>query len=759
MNDMKTQGGSCCHGEKTAPVEVPVTVAPPAHDCCHAAAAAAAATTAPAPVARVLRPGESLYICPMCPGVESPVPAACPKCGMALEPAVPLPSEGEDPELTDMRRRLLVALALTVPLVGLAMASMLGWHPSPLSPATAAWLQFALATPVVLWCGWPLLERGARSLATRNLNMFTLIGLGVTVAYGYSVVATLAPGLVPQAFRHGGHAALYFESAAMIVTLVLLGQVLELKARGRTGAALRALLDLAPKLAQRIEADGQEREIPLEQVRVGDQLRVRPGEKVPVDGAVVEGRGTVDESMITGESVPVEKSAGAALIGGTLNGAASLVMRAERVGSDTVLARIVQTVAEAQRSRAPVQALADRMSGWFVPAVVVVAIVAALAWALVGPEPRLANALLIAVSTLIVACPCALGLATPMSMTVAMGRGAQAGVLFRNAESLETLEEVDTLVLDKTGTLTAGRPEVVTVIPVDDVAESELLRYAASLEQASEHPIAAAVVRIAQRKGLRLGRTYGFQALPGAGAMGVVQLRNVSVGNARLMEEAGVDVGALEREAERLRALGQTIVFVAVDRIPIGLLGIADPLKPDSWDAVQEFKREGLRVVLLSGDHEASVRAVAEQLGIDEIHAGVRPEEKAAVIRGLRSEGRKVAMAGDGINDAPALAEADVGIAMGAGSDIAKQTAGVTLISGDLRGIGRAMKLSEATMSNVRQNLLFAFGYNSIGVPLAAGVLYPLTGMLLAPAVAAAAMSLSSVSVISNALRLRNAKI
>jgi len=763
MNDPTKAGGDCCHPAKQADVApapvhdcchapaVPEQATPPAPDCCHAGTVT--------PVARVARPGQSHYFCPMCPGIESAVPGTCPKCGMALESANPAATAGADPEFLDMRRRFLVALALTLPLIALAMATMLGWNPAGLTAATTGWIQFALATPVVLWCGWPLLERGARSVATRHFNMFTLIGLGVAVAYGYSVVATVAPGIVPHAFRHGGQAALYFESAAMIVTLVLFGQVLELRARARTGDALRALLDLAPKTAQRIEPDGQEREIPLAEVRVGDQLRVRPGERIPVDGAIVEGRGPVDESMVTGESLPVAKSPGAAVVGGTVNGTSALVMRAERVGADTVLARIVQTVAEAQRSRAPVQALADRVSAWFVPAVVLVAVVAALAWALLGPEPRLAHALLIAVSTLIVACPCALGLATPMSMTVAMGRGAQAGVLFRNAESLELLEEVDTLVLDKTGTLTAGRPEVVTVIPVDDVAESELLRYAASLEQASEHPIAAAVVRIAQGRGLKLGRTYGFKAMPGAGASGVVQMRNVAVGNARLMEDAGVDVGALEREAERLRVLGQTIVFVAVDRIPIGLLGIADPLKPDSWDAVQEFKREGLRVVLLSGDHADSVRCVAQQLGIDEVHAGVMPEEKAAVIRALRAEGRKVAMAGDGINDAPALAEADVGIAMGAGADIAKQTAGVTLMTGDLRGIGRALRLSGATMSNVRQNLLFAFGYNSLGVPIAAGILYPLTGLLLAPAVAAAAMSLSSVSVIANALRLRKVKI
>jgi Cu+-exporting ATPase len=776
MNDPKTEGGCCGHGE-TKPAQPvpqpPAVVTPPAHDCCHAPAKPvepvaavhdcchAGAAAPVAHVTRTLEPGETLYVCPMCPGVESAVPAACPKCGMALEPAMPAHAHGGphdhggSDELSDMRRRFLVALGLTIPLVAFAMATMLGWRTSGLSHGSVGWLQLALATPVVLWCGWPLLERGARSLATRNLNMFTLIGLGVGVAYGYSVVATIWPGLIPPAFRHGEHPALYFESAAMIVTLVLLGQVLELKARRRTGDALRSLLDLAPRVARRVAADGQESEIPLEQVQAGDLLRVRPGEKVPVDGIVVEGHGPVDESMVTGESLPVEKAAGAALIGGTLNGVASLVMKAEHVGQDTVLAQIVRTVADAQRSRAPVQALADKVSGWFVPAVVLVALVAALIWAVAGPEPRLANALLIAVSTLIVACPCALGLATPMSMTVAMGRGAQAGVLFRNAEALERLEEIDTLVLDKTGTLTTGRPEVVTVIPVDDVAETELLRYSASLEQASEHPIAAAVVRLAQRKGLKLGRSYGFKATPGAGAQGVVQLRNVAVGNARLMAEAGVELGALEREAERLRSLGQTIVFVAVDQVPIGLLGIADPLKPDSWDAVQELKRDGLRVVLLSGDHEASVSAVAQQLGIEEVHANVRPDEKAAVIRALRTDGRKVAMAGDGINDAPALAEADVGIAMGTGTDIAKQTAGITLMSGELRGIGRALKLSEATMSNVRQNLLFAFGYNALGVPLAAGVLYPLAGTLLAPAVAAAAMSFSSVSVIANALRLR----
>jgi len=707
----------------------------------------------------VAAPGQVLYVCPMCPGVESDRPGACPKCGMALERAVPAAVEGDDPELLAMRRRFWVSLGLTIPLVVLAMSGMAGQLPAPTARWNTAWVQLLLATPNVLWCGWPLLARGGQSLRSRHFNMFTLIGLGVAVAYGFSVVATVAPGVVPHAFNHGGHASLYFESAAMIVTLVLLGQVLELRARSRTGAALRALLDLAPKQALLVKDGGDEHEVPLEDVRVGDTLRVRPGEKVPVDGTLTEGCGTLDESMVTGESLPAEKAAGDAVVGGTLNGQTAWLMRAERVGSETLLARIVQTVAEAQRSRAPVQALADRVSAWFVPAVVLIAAVAALLWALLGPEPRLGYALVVAVSTLIIACPCALGLATPMSMTVAMGRGAQAGILFRNAAAIEALQQVDTIVLDKTGTLTEGRPELVSVVPVDGIAEAELLRFSASLEQASEHPLAAAIVRAAKVRGLKLGRSYGFTARPGAGALGVVQLRDIAVGNARLLAEAGIDVSALEGEAERLRVLGQTVVYVAVDRAPIGLLGIADPLKAEAWDVVQALKREGLRVVLLSGDHEVSVRAVAQQLGIDEVYAGVQPEQKAQVVRDLQAQGRRVAMAGDGINDAPALAVADVGIAMGAGTDIAKQTAGVTLVSGDLNALGRAMRLSAATMSNVRQNLLFAFGYNALGVPLAAGVLYPVAGILLTPAFAAAAMSLSSVSVISNALRLRKARI
>jgi len=742
-------GHDCCHAP--APPAQPAQVAA-AHDCCHADVAGAAA-----PVRETS--ATAAYVCPMCPGVGSPVPAACPKCGMALEPALPLAVTGEDPELRDMRRRFGIAVALTVPLVALAMADMAGRLPGSLAGRTAAWLQLALATPVVLWCGWPLLERGVRSLATRSLNMFTLIGLGVAVAYAFSVVATVLPGIVPAAMRHGGHAALYFESAAMIVTLVLLGQVLELRARHRTGAALRALLDLAPKEALRIGADDVEASVPLAELRAGDRLRVRPGEKVPVDGVVLEGRARVDESMVTGESQPVAKEPGDAVIGGTLNGTGGFVMRADHVGADTLLARIVQTVAEAQRSRAPVQGLADRVSGWFVPAVVSVAALAAIAWMIFGPEPRLAHAIVVAVSTLIIACPCALGLATPMSMTVAMGRGAQAGVLFRSAGALERLRDVDTVVLDKTGTLTLGRPEVVSVIPVDGVAEAELLRFAASLEQGSEHPLAGAVVAAANARGLRLGRSYGFQAVAGKGALGVVQMRNVVVGNAALMDEAGVDAGVLEPEAQRLRELGQTVVFVGIDGTPVGLLGVADPLKPEAWEVVQQLKADGRKLVVLSGDHAASVQAVAAQLGIDELAAGVLPHEKAQRIRELRAAGRIVAMVGDGINDAPALAEADVGIAMGAGTDIAKQTAGVTLVSGDLRGLARALRLSEATMRNVGQNLAFAFGYNALGVPLAAGVLYPFVGLLLTPAFAAAAMSLSSVSVIGNALRLRSVRI
>ena len=721
--------------------------------CCHAEPVSAHADVASTPAVTAV-PDAMRYVCPMCPGVGSAVAGACPHCGMSLEPAVPAPANADDPELADLRQRFAIALLLTLPLFGYAMTAMLGWIAMPAAGGAGAWLQFALATPVVGWCGWPLLERGARSIATRRLNMFTLICLGVLLAYGYSAMATIAPQLVPHEFRHGGAPALYFESAAMIVTLVLLGQVLEMRARARTGAALRSLMDLAPATARRLADDGTEQQVPLRDVQVGDRLRTWPGERVPVDGEVIEGRSAVDESMLTGEAMPVDKGPGDPLTGGTLNGHGSLVLRASRVGADGAVARIVRAVAEAQCSRAPVQALADRVSAWFVPAVVLVALLAAGAWATLGPEPRLAHALVIAVSTLIVACPCALGLATPMSITVALGRGAQAGVLFRDAAALEALDRVDTVVLDKTGTLTQGQPEVATVIPVDGVPEAELLRYAASLEQASEHPLAAAIVRRAQSAGLRLGRSYGFEARPGAGASGVVQLRQVLVGSARLMADHGIDVGALEREADRLRELGQSTVFVAIDGLPIGVIGIADPLKSDGWETVQALKRMGLAVVLLSGDHAASVRTVAGLVGIDTFHAEVMPQGKAEVVRRLREGGACVAMVGDGINDAPALAAADVGIAMGSGTDVARQVAGVTLIGAGLSGLLRAFRLAEAASSNVRQNLLLAFGYNAIAVPVAAGVLFPWTGLVLAPALAAAAMSLSSVSVIGNALRL-----
>jgi len=678
---------------------------------------------------------------------------------MALESAVPIAAAGGDPELLDMQRRFRWALVFTVPLVVIAMGGMLGWLPTALSGPVGGWLQLALATPVVLWCGRPLLQRGWNSLRSRSFNMFTLIGLGVVVAYAFSLLSALLPQALPHALRHGSAAALYFESAAMIVTLVLLGQVLELRARQQTGAALRALLDLVPRKAHRIEPDGTEAEVDLGLVQAGDSLRVRPGEKIPVDGTVLEGSGAVDEAMLTGESMPVDKAPGAALIGGTVNGSGAFVMRAERVGTATLLAQIVQTVADAQRSRAPVQALADRVSARFVPAVVAIAVIAAIVWLAVGPEPRLAFALVAAVSTLVIACPCALGLATPMSMTVAMGRGAQAGVLFRGAAALERLDDVDTLVFDKTGTLTAGRPEVMTVLPVEGVPDSELLRFAASLEQASEHPLGQAIVRHALGRGLRLGRSYGFAALPGAGATGVVQLRRVLVGTEALLQSERIDPGSLVAEAAHLRADGQTVVFVAVDGQPIGLISLADPLKPEAWDVVQSLQALGLRVIVVSGDHVTSARAIATQAGIKEFHGGIDPAGKAEMVAQLRAEGRVVAMAGDGINDAPALAAADAGIAMGAGSDVAKQTAGVVLVRNDLRGILRAFRLSGSTMRNVRQNLVFAFGYNALGVPLAAGVLYPVWGWLLSPWIAAAAMSLSSVSVIMNALRLRRVKL
>jgi P-type Cu+ transporter len=698
------------------------------------------------------------YTCPMHPEVRQDRPGHCPICGMALEP-VAAAGPADDAELHDMTRRLRLSAALSAPLVVFAMAShapgahawlghrLLGWAP---------WIELTLATPVVLWGGWPFFERAWRSVVLRSPNMFTLIGLGVSVAYLYSLVAVLAPGVFPATLRgEGGQVGLYFEAAAAIVTLVLLGQVLELRARGRTGAALRALLDLAPKTTRRVEPDDSEHDVPVAEVQPGDTLRIRPGEKVPVDGVVVEGTSAVDESMVSGEPLPVEKRAGERLIGGTLNATGSLLMRAERVGAQTLLAQIVAMVAQAQRSRAPIQKLADRVSAWFVPAVVVVAMLAFIAWALAGPPPRLAYAVVSAVAVLIIACPCALGLATPMSVMVATGRGAGAGVLFRNAEALERLRDVDTLVLDKTGTLTVGKPRLVTVQPAPGFQESDLLRLAAGLEQASEHPLAAAVVASARERGAVPARASAFSAVPGKGVRGVVDGRQVALGNAALLAELGLSAPTLFSRADELRREAQTVVFVVVDGQPAGLLGIADPIKDTTADALRALRSEGLRIVMLTGDSAATAEAVARRLGISEVLAEVLPTDKQGAVARLQEHGRVVAMAGDGINDAPALAQADVGIAMGTGTDVAMESADVTLVHGDLRGIVRARRLSEAAIRNIRQNLFFAFVYNALGVPVAAGVLYPFFGILLSPTIAAAAMSLSSVSVIANALRLR----
>jgi Cu+-exporting ATPase len=706
-------------------------------------------------------PAGARYTCPMHPEVVREGPGACPKCGMALEPLVPSADGEDDSELRDMTRRLKVAASLSAPLVALTMGSMLSHAVHMLvAPTVGAWVELALATPVCLWAGWPFLVRAVDSLRHRSPNMFTLIGLGVTVAYVHSSLATIAPHVFPPAFReHGGAVPLYFEAAAVIVTLVLVGQVLELRARSRTGAAIRALLGLAPKMARRIAAHDVEEDVPVEHVAAGDRLRVRPGEKVPVDGIVLDGTSALDESMLTGESVPVDKAPGSRVIGGTVNGAGSLVMRADQVGSATMLARIVAMVAEAQRSRAPVQKLADQVAGWFVPAVVAVAVATFVVWSLVGPEPRMAHALLSAVAVLIIACPCALGLATPMSIMVASGKGATLGVLFRHAEAIERLGEVDTLVVDKTGTLTEGRPEVVAVRPTGSVDEAQLLGLVASLERGSEHPLAAAFVREAALRRLELVPPSAFVYVPGKGVRGDVAGYHVAVGTRAWMTEHGVDVTPLAAEADSLRAQGRGVMFVAVDGASAGLLATADPSKPTTAAALDALRAEGLRIVMLSGDARATAGAVARELGIAEVHAEVLPGDKAAVVRALRAEGRRVAMAGDGVNDAPALAEADVGIAMGTGADVAIESAGVTLVKGDLGGIVRARRLSRATMQNVRQNLWLAFGYNALAVPIAAGVLYPVFGVLLSPMIAAAAMSLSSVSVIGNALRLRHARV
>jgi len=714
------------------------------------------------PLAAPAAAGKTEWVCPMHPEVVRDQPGACPKCGMALEPRDVGTGEAENPELADMARRFWVGVVLTVPLLALAMADYIPGvdMQALLRPALSAWLELALATPVVLWCGWPFLVRGWRSVLTRRLNMFTLIGLGVAVSYVYSVVALVAPGIFPSSFRDAsGQVHIYFEAAAVIVTLVLLGQVMELRARSRTNSAIKALLGLAPRTARRIGADGSEEDVPLEEVRIGDRLRVRPGEKIPVDGSVSEGSSSVDESMITGEPIPVTKAAGATVIGATVNGTGSLVIKAQRVGSDTMLAQIVEMVARASRSRAPIQNVVDVVAAWFVPAVVGSAVVTFVVWAVFGPQPAMAYAIINAVAVLIIACPCALGLATPMSIMVASGRGASAGVLFKNAEAIQTLRQVDTLVVDKTGTLTEGRPRLQDVVPEDGFDGDEVLRLAATLERGSEHPLAAAIVQAAEERGLWPDVYTDFESVTGKGVRGRVGQHAVALGNDALMQELGVDVQALAATSEKLRAEGKTLMYVAVDGEVAGMLTVADPVKETTPDAIRALHGEGIRVVMLTGDSEATAQAVARQLGIDEVIAGVLPDQKASKVRALQTEGRFVAMAGDGINDAPALAQAQVGIAMGTGTDVAMESAGVTLVKGDLRAILRALRLSRATMRNIRQNLFFAFVYNSVGVPVAAGILYPFAGILLSPVIAAAAMSFSSVSVVTNALRLRGVRI
>ncbi|TAK10455.1 MAG: heavy metal translocating P-type ATPase [Candidatus Manganitrophaceae bacterium] len=701
------------------------------------------------------------YVCPMHPEIVRDAPGSCPICGMALEPRTVTVEEKANPELIDMTRRFRISAALTVPLLLLSMSDLIPGNPlGGLVPAALlSWIQFALATPVVLWGGRPFFQRGWNSIVNRSLNMFTLIGIGTGVAYLYSVVAVLFPDLFPESLRgHGGQVPVYFEVAAAITVLVQLGQVLELRARSRTSSAIRALLGLAPKTARRLR-DHMEEDVPLDQVHPGDLLRVRPGERIPVDGVIVEGSSAVDESMITGEPIPAAKEPGSRVTGGTVNGTGGFIMRAERVGADTLLAQIVRMVSEAQRSRAPIQRLADVVSAYFVPTVVAVAVVTFFIWWRIGPEPRLAHAIVNAVAVLIIACPCALGLATPMSIMVASGRGATAGVLFKNAEALEVLEKVDTLVLDKTGTLTEGRPRLITVVPQEGWDERDLLRLAASLERGSEHPLAGAILAGAAERGLPLTEAKEFRSITGKGAAAIVDGRKVALGNRALFEELKLPVDPLAERAEALRRDGQTVIFVAIDGKPAGLLGLADPIKESTPAAIAALKRERIRTVMLTGDSRTTADSVARKLGIDEVIAEVLPEQKSEAIKRLQAEGHRVAMAGDGINDAPALAQADVGIAMGTGTDVAIESADVTLVKGDLRGVVRAFRLSRATMRNIRQNLLFAFIYNVLGVPIAAGVLYPFFGLLLSPMIAAAAMSLSSVSVIGNALRLRKIRL
>ena len=704
-------------------------------------------------------PAGTIWTCPMHPQIRQTVSGSCPICGMALEPLEPTLDEGPNPELIDMTRRFWVSAIMSIPLVILTLgAEIFGWQLMPM--ATSMWLQLALASPVVLWGGWPFFERFWASLKSRNLNMFTLIGLGVGVAYGYSLVATLAPTAFPASLRTmGGLVPVYYEAAAVITTLVLLGQVLELRARSATGKAIRALLGLAPKTARRVRG-GVEEDVALELVAVGDVLRVRPGEKVPVDGLVVEGRSSVDESMISGEPIPVEKSEGDPLTGATVNGTGSLLMKAERVGRDTMLSQIVRMVAEAQRSRAPIQALADKVSGWFVPAVVLIAVLAFVTWSLIGPEPRFAHALVNAIAVLIIACPCALGLATPMSIMVGTGRGASAGVLVKNAEALELMEKIDTLVVDKTGTLTIGKPRLIEVVAINGFEEGEILGFAASLEKGSEHPLAAAIIDGADERGVVIEKVTDFESHTGKGVSGAVAGRAISLGNKVMLADLGVDTASLDPQADSIRAEGQGVMFVAIDAKLAGLLVVADPIKDTAADAVAALRKSGVRVVMMTGDNRRTAEAVARRIGgIDEIFADVLPDQKQAMVEKLRGEGRRVGMAGDGINDAPALAAADVGIAMGTGTDVAMESAAVTLVKGDLGGIVRARYLSRAVMGNIRQNLFYSFIFNAAGVPIAAGVLYPSFGILLSPIIAGAAMAFSSVAVIGNSLRLRSARL
>jgi P-type Cu+ transporter len=705
-------------------------------------------------------PAGTIYTCPMHPEIRQVGPGSCPICGMALEPEVASLDTGPNPELADMTRRFWIGLVLTTPVFVLEMGGHLVGGHGLIEQTWSNWIQFVLATPVVLWAGWPFFTRGWQSLLTRNLNMFTLIAMGTGVAYVYSLIGTFAPQLFPATFRgHDGSVAVYFEAASVITVLVLLGQVLELRAREATSGAIKALLRLAPKTARRIGTDGNDHEVEIAALAVGDKLRVRPGEKVPVDGVILEGRSALDESLVTGESMPVTKDAGDKVIAGTLNQSGGFVMRAEKVGRDTLLAQIVQMVADAQRSRAPIQRLADQVAGWFVPTVIAVAILAFAAWSFFGPEPRMAFGLVAAVSVLIIACPCALGLATPMSIMVGVGRGAQAGVLIKNAEALERMERVDTLVIDKTGTLTEGKPKVVAVVPASGLTENDLLQLAASVERASEHPLAEAIVRAAKERNLALTPVDAFDSPTGKGATGKVDGKSIVLGNSGYLNSIGITTAALEADAERLRQDGATVVNMAIDGSLAGLIAIADPVKPSTPEALRALHADGIKVIMLTGDNRTTAKAVASKLGLNEVEAEVLPDQKSAVVTKLRDAGWIVAMAGDGVNDAPALAAAEVGIAMGTGTDVAMESAGLTLLKGDLTGIVRARKLSQATMRNIRQNLFFAFIYNAAGIPIAAGILYPAFGILLSPIIAAAAMALSSVSVVGNALRLRSTRL